>query len=191
MPGVQKPHCRPCSCLNPSWIGCSSLALARPSTVVTSRPSTCTASIVQDLIAWPSTSTVQAPHDLRDLLLPVDREPDLADRDLFRCLVAEVVVHHRHGQAALSALATVPPRMRLTKTRTRCRLYSAVPAASATVSAVSGLPVSAAAASVAPMVEPPTPVSAMPALITVSPSVSIATAVPTVAKSPTRRSSFR
>src|SRR6185437_3923248 len=143
--------------------------------------------------------------DLRDLLLPVDREPDLADRDLYRCLVAEVVVHHRHGQAALSALATVPPRMRVTKTRTRCRLYSAVPrwsvlgcaaaaassAASAMVSAVSGLPVSAAAASVAPMVEPPTPVSAMPALTTVSPDVSIATAVPTVAKSPTRRSSFR
>ena len=38
------------------------LAVASPSTVVTSRPSTWTASIVQDLIALPSTSTVQAPQ---------------------------------------------------------------------------------------------------------------------------------
>jgi hypothetical protein len=59
------------------------------------------------------------------------------------------------------------------------------------LSAVSGFPVSAAAASVAPMVDPPTPVSAMPARMTVSPYVSMATAVPTVAKSPTRRSSLR
>ena len=95
--------------------------------------------------------------------------------------------------------------MRLTKTRTSCRLYSAVPrwsvrgcaaaaassAASAMLSAVSGLPVSAAAASVAPMVDPPTPVSAMPARVTFAPDVSMATATPTVAKSPTRRSSFR
>ena len=87
----------------------------------------------------------------------------------------------------------------------QCRLYSAVPrwsvcgcaaaaarsAASAMLSAVSGFPVSAAAASVAPMVDPPTPVSAIPARITVSPDVSMATAIPTVAKSPTRRSSFR
>ncbi len=72
--------------------------------------------------------------------------------------------------------------MRLTKTRTSCRLYSAVPrwsvlgwaaaaassAASAMPSAVSGFPVSACAASVAPMVDPPTPVSAMPARTTVS-----------------------
>ena len=25
IPGVQKPHCRPCSSLKPSWMGCSSL----------------------------------------------------------------------------------------------------------------------------------------------------------------------
>ena len=46
-------------------------------------------------------------------------------------------------------------------------------------------------ASVAPMVDPPTPVSAMPALVTFPPRVSSATATPTVAKSPTRRSSLR
>ena len=40
-------------------------------------------------------------------------------------------------------------------------------------------------------VDPPTPVSAIPALVTVPPEVSIATATPTVAKSPTRRSSLR
>ena len=55
----------------------------------------------------------------------------------------------------------------------------------------SSQPTMAAAASVAPMVDPPTPVSAMPALVTFAPMVSIATATPTVAKSPTRRSSLR
>ena len=86
-----------------------------------------------------------------------------------------------------------------------CRLYSALPrwsvlgraacaassAACPMVSGVSGRPVSASAAAVAPMVEPPTPVSAMPALVTFPPLVSTATATPTVAKSPTRRSSLR
>src|SRR5487761_460390 len=143
--------------------------------------------------------------DLRHLLLAVDRDPDPADGKLIHCLVAEVVVDRCHGQAALSAVASVPPRMRLTKTRTRWRLYSAVPrwsvlgrataaarsAASAMPAAVSGFPVSAAAASAAPIVDPPTPVSAMPARITVSPDVSMATAVPPVAKSPPRRSSLR
>src|SRR6185503_17516870 len=62
MPGVQKPHCNPCSSLKPSWIGCSSLAPASPSTVVTSWPSACTASMVQLLIGFPSNSTVQAPQ---------------------------------------------------------------------------------------------------------------------------------
>src|SRR5689334_24023400 len=62
MPGVQKPHCRPCSSLNPSWIGCSSLGPARPSTVVISWPSACTPSIVQLLTGVPSNNTVQAPQ---------------------------------------------------------------------------------------------------------------------------------
>src|SRR5260370_1135402 len=43
----------------------------------------------------------------------------------------------------------------------------------------------------APVADPPTPVRAIPALITVSPDFSSATATPTVAKSPTRRSSLR
>src|SRR5207248_2520953 len=64
-------------------------------------------------------------------------------------------------------------------------------AACSMVSAVSGCPARAWAASVAPMVEPPTPVSAMPARVTFPPLVSSATATPTVAKSPTRRSSLR
>jgi hypothetical protein len=40
------------------------------------------------------------------------------------------------------------------------------------------------------MFDGPTPVSAIPARVTVSPEVSRATATPTVAKSPTRRSSL-
>src|SRR6478752_3458763 len=143
---------------------------------------------------------------LGDLLRAVDREPDPAYRDV-RDLALVVVVDDRHGQAALSAVSAVSPRLsrRSTNVRTMCRLYSALPrwsvlgraacaassAACSMVSAVSGCPVRACAASVAPMVEPPTPVSAMPALITFPPLVSSATATPTVAKSPTRRSSLR
>ena len=62
MPGVQNPHCNPCISLNPAWIGCSSPLAAKPSTVVTSPPSACTASRVQDFTARPLTTTVQAPQ---------------------------------------------------------------------------------------------------------------------------------
>src|SRR5689334_7444836 len=143
---------------------------------------------------------------LGDLLLAVDCELDPAYRNVCG-LALGVVVDDGHDQAALSAVSSVPPRLsrRSTNVRTMCRLYSALPrwsvlgraacaassAACSMVSAVSGCPVRACAASVAPMVEPPTPVSAMPARITFPPLLSSATATPTVAKSPTRRSSLR
>jgi hypothetical protein len=57
------------------------------------------------------------------------------------------------------------------------------------VSEPSGRPTSACAASLASMVELPTPVRAMPARVIEPPESSTATATPTVAKSPTRRSS--
>ena len=77
MPGVQKPHCRPCSSLNPSWTGCSSLGRASPSTVVTSWPSAWTASIVQLLTGVPSNSTVQAPQLVvsQPVWVPVSLQP--------------------------------------------------------------------------------------------------------------------
>src|ERR1700744_1469758 len=132
--------------------------------------------------------------DLGRLLGAVEPEPDLLQRDDLD--VVGVVEHHRHGQAALSvarAAVVVPPRMRVTKTRTSWRLYSAVPrwsvrgwaalaarsAASAMLAPGSGPPVRTAGASVAPMVDPPTPVSAMPARTTSAPEVSIETATPT------------
>ena len=62
MPGVQKPHWRPCFSQNAFWSGCSSPSVARPSIVVTLDPSAWTARIVQDFTAWPSTWTVHAPH---------------------------------------------------------------------------------------------------------------------------------
>ena len=62
MPGVQNPHCRPCFSRNASWIGCNSPFDANPSTVVTLHPSAWTANIVHDLVAFPSTRTVQAPQ---------------------------------------------------------------------------------------------------------------------------------
>ncbi len=76
MPGVQKPHCRPCFSQKASWSGWSLPFVARPSIVVTVAPSAWTASTVQDFTAWPSTSTVQAPHWLvsQPTLVPVRPE---------------------------------------------------------------------------------------------------------------------
>ena len=65
MPGVQKPHCSPCSARNAAGIGCrSSPSAESPSNVVTDWPSTCTASRVHDFTDSPSSSTVQAPQDV-------------------------------------------------------------------------------------------------------------------------------
>src|SRR2546423_8054424 len=61
-PGVQKPHCSPCSLENARWIGCISPLFASPSTVTTTAPSAWTASIVHAFVARPSTRTVHAPH---------------------------------------------------------------------------------------------------------------------------------
>src|SRR5438045_2567607 len=62
IPGVQKPHCRPCSSPSPSWISCSLSPAASPSMVVSFFPSACRARTVQDFTACPSISTVQAPQ---------------------------------------------------------------------------------------------------------------------------------
>src|SRR3954469_16578378 len=64
MPGVQKPHCSPCSSLNPSWIGSRPSAPIMPSTVVIARPSACTPNTVHDFTGVPSSSTVHAPHEV-------------------------------------------------------------------------------------------------------------------------------
>jgi hypothetical protein len=62
MPGVQKPHWRPWQAANASCTGSSRVRLARPSTVVTRRPSAMTASTVQDLTGVSSSQTTQAPQ---------------------------------------------------------------------------------------------------------------------------------
>ncbi len=62
MPGVQKPHCRPWQTAKASCTGSSLPPGARPSTVVTRRPSAMTASIVQDLSGVSSSHTTQAPQ---------------------------------------------------------------------------------------------------------------------------------
>ena len=62
MPGVQKPHCSAWQSQNPCCTGCRWPSLARPSIVVTSAPSACTANMVHDFTALPSTSTVHAPQ---------------------------------------------------------------------------------------------------------------------------------
>ena len=65
MPGVQKPHCRPCSLRNACCTGCSSPSgPASPSAVTTSCPSAWAASTVHDFTDSPSSSTVQAPQDV-------------------------------------------------------------------------------------------------------------------------------
>src|SRR5215469_3403028 len=73
MPGVQKPHCRPCSSLNPSCSGWSWPSFISPSTVMISPPSACTANMVHDLTVLPLSSTVHAPQWLvsHPIWLPV------------------------------------------------------------------------------------------------------------------------
>src|SRR5690242_20301417 len=62
IPGVQKPHWRPCWSQNACWRGWSVAPSARPSIVLISEPWAWTASIVQDLALRPSTWTVHAPQ---------------------------------------------------------------------------------------------------------------------------------
>src|ERR1700716_1857563 len=62
IPGVQKPHWRPCSSQNAFCRGWSVDPLASPSIVVTWAPSAWTAKTVQDFTLWPSSSPVQAPQ---------------------------------------------------------------------------------------------------------------------------------
>src|SRR5207244_3023939 len=62
MPGVQKPHWRPCASMKPSCTGSSLPSRSRPSTVRTSWPSAITASVVHDLTGSPSTRTTQVPQ---------------------------------------------------------------------------------------------------------------------------------
>src|SRR5215213_8592463 len=62
MPGVQNPHWRPCSLLNPCCNRLRSAPLEIPSIVVTSCPFALTASTVQDLTGSPSRCTVHAPQ---------------------------------------------------------------------------------------------------------------------------------
>src|SRR5699024_137586 len=61
-PGVQYPHCNPCSSQNPRCTGCKFSTVPKPSTVISSDPSTWTANKVQDFAARPSTKIVQFPH---------------------------------------------------------------------------------------------------------------------------------
>ena len=62
IPGVQKPHCRPCFSQNASCSGCMSSALPSPSMVRISAPAAWTASMRQERALSPLTSTVQAPQ---------------------------------------------------------------------------------------------------------------------------------
>src|SRR5262245_27333731 len=62
MPGVQNPHCSPCSSLNPSCRGWSCPSFIRPSTVRISAPSACTAKTVHDFTVLPLNRTVHAPQ---------------------------------------------------------------------------------------------------------------------------------
>jgi hypothetical protein len=62
MPGVQKPHWSPWQAANASCTGSRTAPRARPSTVVTRRPSAITASTVQDFTGVSSSHTTQAPQ---------------------------------------------------------------------------------------------------------------------------------
>src|SRR5512138_845935 len=62
MPGVQKPHCRPCFSQKPSWSGCSLPPSATPSIVSIVAPSAWTANTVQLFTGRPFRLTVHAPQ---------------------------------------------------------------------------------------------------------------------------------
>src|SRR5260370_7662174 len=62
MPGVQNPHCSPCSSLKPSCSGCSSLAVAMPSTVLISSPPPSPATLFHYFPPRPSTTHFPPPH---------------------------------------------------------------------------------------------------------------------------------
>jgi len=65
IPGVQNPHCSPCSAWNARCTGCiAPEPSASPSTVTTSRPSAWAASTVHDFTDLPSSRTVHAPQDV-------------------------------------------------------------------------------------------------------------------------------
>jgi hypothetical protein len=62
MPGVQKPHCSPCSSQKPFLQRMQLAALLEPSTVMTLRRRPARRSTVHDFTGSPSSSTVQAPQ---------------------------------------------------------------------------------------------------------------------------------
>jgi hypothetical protein len=81
MPGVQNPHCRPCSSRNAACIGCiSPSGPASPSSVVTWPPSVCAASTVQLFTLSPSTMTVHAPHEVESQPMLVALSPQTSRR---------------------------------------------------------------------------------------------------------------
>src|SRR4051794_7833023 len=62
IPGVQNPHCRPCSSMKPCCTGSRVPFCAIPSTVRTSCPSAMAASTVHDFTGCPSIRTTQVPQ---------------------------------------------------------------------------------------------------------------------------------
>ena len=103
IPGVQKPHWRPCWALKASWIGCKAPPCKRPSTVVISLPWAWTANSVQDFSGTPSTRTVHAPQLVvsQPMCVPVEsqRLPDEVHEEQPRldCVAALLAVdRHLH-----------------------------------------------------------------------------------------------
>ena len=62
IPGVQNPHCRPCSSWNPCWTGSSTPSTSSASIVRISWPSAIAASTVHDFTGRPSICTTHAPQ---------------------------------------------------------------------------------------------------------------------------------
>ena len=79
IPGVQNPHCSPCSSWNAVCTGCHS-PFASPWIVRTWLPSACTASTVQLLADTPSRWTVHAPQLLVSQPTFVPVRPSLSRR---------------------------------------------------------------------------------------------------------------
>ena len=223
MPGVQKPHWRPCWSQNACWRGWRVAPSAMPSIVLTSAPSAWTASIVQDFALSPLTWTVHAPQLLvsqpmwvpgqaEDVAEEVDeQEPRLdvglaglavdGDRDVLMSRSSRPPLRERAG--ALDGGAERPDghlgdhRPLVVDGAADVRGGLALGGrgvAGAAIQAPRWVPGRrrAASALVAANGLGETPVTPMPMRPIVPSSASrTTTATPTVAKSPTRRSSLR
>ncbi len=107
-PGVHQPHWKPCVSTNARWTGCPS----SPSTVVTSRPAVCAASVRQPLTGSPSSSTVHAPHTPIAHVSRAERIPSLRSAESSISSLRASSTAARPLSTSSTFIAALPPPAR-------------------------------------------------------------------------------